>query len=137
MLQTLLDTCVVVDILEQPSKGHKILRSIRDKQVMFVVNETVLRELRRIRRWSADVVLTKLGAIFGKRITVISKSPEGLLARADKLKRKYELTHNGDVHILAQCRMSGYALVTRDGNMRRVAFMMGVPAFHPKHIDKL
>lgn len=123
--------------MEQPSRGHKILRSIRDKQVVFVVNETVLRELQRIRRWSTDVVLTRLGAIFGKRITVVSKSPEGLMARAAKLKQQYELTHNGDVHILAQCRMSGYALVTRDGNMRRVAFMMGVPAFHPKHIDRL
>ena len=137
MLQTLLDTCVVVDILEQPSRGHKILRSIRDKQVMFVVNETVLRELQRIRRWSTDVVMNKLGAIFGNRIAVVSQSPEGLMARAAKLKRQFELTHNGDVHILAQCRMSGYALVTRDGNMRRVASMMGVLAFHPKHIDRL
>ena len=137
MMQTMLDTCVVVDILEQPSTAQKILRAIKSKQVALVVNETVLRELRRIRRWSVEVVSSKLGAIFGNRITVISESPEGLTDRAAKLKHQFELTHNGDVHILAQCRMSGYALITRDRNMRKVASMMGVLAFHPKHVDRL
>ena len=137
MMPTVLDTNVVIDILENRSHNRKLVRAIRGKQVRLVVCETVLRELRRVRKWSEDVVLAGLEEVFGRERIVVSDPPKDLLTHARELERRYEMAHNGDVHILAQCRMDGCALITRDGNMRQVASMMGVLVFHPKHVDRL
>ena len=137
MMPTVLDTNVVIDILENRSYNRKMVRAIRGKQIRLVVCETVLRELRRVRKWSEDVVLAGLEEAFGRERIVVSDPPKDLLTHAKELERRYEMAHNGDVHILAQCRMDGCALITRDGNMRQVASMMGVLVFHPKHVDRL
>lgn len=137
MMLTVLDTNVVIDILENRSHNRKLVRAIRGKQVRLVVCETVLRELRRVRKWSEDVVLAGLEEAFGRGRIVVSDPPKDLLTHARELERQYEMAHNGDVHILAQCRMDGCALITRDGNMRQVASMMGVLVFHPKHAHRL
>ena len=137
MMPTVLDTNVVIDILENRSHSRKLVRAIRGKQVRLVVCETVLRELRRVRKWSEDVVLAGLEEAFGRGRIVVSDPPKDLLTHARELERRYEMAHNGDVHILAQCRMDGCALITRDGNMRQVASMMGVLVFHPKHVNRL
>lgn len=137
MMPTVLDTNVVIDILENRSHNRKMVRAIRGKQVRLVVCETVLRELRRVRKWSEDVVLAGLEEAFGRGRIVVSDPPKDLLTHARELERQYEMAHNGDVHILAQCRMDGCALITRDGNMRQVASMMGVLVFHPKHAHRL
>lgn len=137
MMPTVLDTNVVIDILENRSHNRKMVRAIRGKQVRLVVCETVLRELRRVRKWSEDVVLAGLEEAFGRGRIVVSDPPKDLLTHARELERRYEMAHNGDVHILAQCRMDGCALITRDGNMRQVASMMGVLVFHPKHVNRL
>lgn len=137
MMLTVLDTNVVIDILENRSHNRKLVRAIRGKQVRLVVCETVLRELRRVRKWSEDVVLAGLEEAFGRGRIVVSDPPKNLLTHARELERQYEMAHNGDVHILAQCRMDGCALITRDGNMRQVASMMGVLVFHPKHAHRL
>lgn len=137
MMPTVLDTNVVIDILENRSHNRKLVRAIRGKQVRLVVCETVLRELRRVRKWSEDVVLAGLEEAFGRGRIVVSDPPKDLLTHARELERQYEMAHNGDVHILAQCRMDGCALITRDGNMRQVASMMGVLVFHPKHAHRL
>lgn len=137
MMPTVLDTNVVIDILENRSHNRKLVRVIRGKQVRLVVCETVLRELRRVRKWSEDVVLAGLEEAFGRGRIVVSDPPKDLLTHARELERQYEMAHNGDVHILAQCRMDGCALITRDGNMRQVASMMGVLVFHPKHAHRL
>lgn len=126
-----------MDVIEKRSVAKKILDGIRGKQIMLVVNETVLRELHRVRKWSVDVVVSKLDAIFGKKFGVIYDTPKGLWAHATKIKDRYALAHDGDVHILAHCRIDGYALLTRDGNMRRIASMEGVLAFHPKHVHRI
>ena len=137
MMPTMLDTNVIIDILENRSHSRKLVRAIRGKQVRLVVCETVLRELRRVREWSEDVVLTGLEELFGRKRIVVSDPPKDLKTHAKELERRYEMAHNGDVHILAQCRMDGCALITRDGNMRQVASMIGVLVFHPKHADRL
>ncbi len=137
VLQTILDTNVVIDIIEAPSRAQKMRAGIRGKQVRFVVCDTVLRELRRVRRWSADAVLAGLEKVLGRSRVVVSDPPEGLVPYAAELRRRYEMAHNGDVHILAQCRIAGCALLTRDGKMRQVASMVGVLAFHPEHVDKM
>ena len=137
MMPTVLDTNVVIDILENRSNSRKLARAIRGKQVRLVVCRTVLRELQRVRRWSEDVVLAGLARVFGRERIVISDPPKGLKKYAKDLEHQYEMAHNGDVHILAQCRMDGCALITRDRNMRRVADYVGVQAFHPKHVNTL
>ena len=137
MIFTVLDTNVIIDILENRSYSKKVVRAIRSKQVRLVVCETVLRELQRVRQWSENVVLARLEEAFGRERITVSDPPQDLRAHADKLKSLYEMAHNGDAHILAQCRMNGCALITRDGKMRQVADMMGVQVFHPKYIDRL
>ena len=136
-MPTVLDTNVIIDILENRSHGRRLVRSIRGKQIRLVVCETVLRELRRVRELSKDAVLTDLEKLFGRERIVFSDPPKDLKTHAKELERRYEMAHNGDVHILAQCRMDGCALITRDWNMRQVASMMGVLVFHPKHVDRL
>lgn len=137
MQKAIFDTNLVIEVLEDRGTAQRMRQALKGKEVRIILCDTVLRETRRVRAWTDETVLAGLGRIFGeKRIAVVS-SPDCLKVKARLVRDSFAMAHAGDDMILALCRMCGFALLTFDRCMLRVAFMLGILAFHPRRAGDL
>ena len=134
MKPSILDTNVVIDILERRHPTRNILNRIREKQISPVLCSTVFFELKKVRGLEKAEVMRRLNKKVGKKCIVIPAEPERLDMYAKRLVRRHANTHAGDSHILMLCRISNYMLITRDREMRLCAGKIGVKALHPKTV---
>ena len=137
MNKTVLDTNVIIDVLEKPGVAETIRCGLRGKSIKLVVCEMVLHELKRVRAWSRQRVVDGLESAFGKKRILVSTSPADIKDKARLIRYKFELAHAGDDCILAQCQMYGWMLLTRDRKMRMIATVLGILAFSPQKANEL
>lgn len=137
MQKTVFDTNLVIGVLEDQETAQRVRRALKGKAVRIIICETVLREVRRVRAWSTGAVLAGLRRVFGEKRVETAVSPERLRDEAQRVRDGFEMAHAGDDMILALCRMRGFALITFDRSMLRVAQMLGILAFHPRRAGDL
>ena len=137
MQKTVFDTNLVIEVLENQEMAQRVRHALKGKAVRIVLCETVLRELERVRAWSTGTVLVGLRRVFGEKRVETASSPERLHDEAQRVREGFEMAHVGDDMILALCRMRGFALITFDRSMLKVAQMLGVLAFHPRRAGDL
>lgn len=132
MQKTVFDTNLVIKVIEDQGTAQHVRNALRGKAVRIILCETVLREISRVRAWSTRDVLVGLRRVFGENRVETANSPECLREEARRVRDGFEMAHAGDDMILAFCRIRGFALITFDRSMLKVARMLGVLAFHPK-----
>lgn len=137
MQETIFDTNLVIEVLEDRGTAQRMRRVLGGKQVRIILCDTVLREIRRVRAWTDKAVLAGLGRIFGEKRVAVVGSPDCLKVKARLVRDSFVVAHAGDDMILALCRMQGFALLTFDRCMLRVAFMLSILAFHPRRAGDL
>jgi len=125
-----LDSCVVIDLIEQRARAGKIRASLRGKPVRLVLCDVVLGEVQRVRGLGPADVVSRVSRIVGKGVEV-SSADGGQRALADSVTAQYRFCHRGDSLILALCRARGFVLLTFDRMLLRACEFAGVAAFHP------
>ena len=130
MTQTIvLDSCVVIDIMEKPQFARKLRQSLRGKSLNFVLCDVVLSEVKRKRGFLENVVRKRICAIFNRQIiteTVSSQQRD----TAKKIMYSFQGCHNGDNFILSLCQAKNYILVTLDKMLLQACRVTGVAGFH-------
>lgn len=125
-----LDSCVVIDLIEQRARAGRIRASLRGKPVRLVLCDVVLGEVQRVRGLAPADVVSRISRIVGKGVEV-AQTDDGQRALAGSVTAQYRFCHGGDNLILALCRARAYVLLTFDRMLLRACEFAGVAAFHP------
>ena len=130
-----LDSCVVIDLMENPGVFNKFRAAMKGKSIRFILCDIVLNEVYRVKRFATRKVISRIAKV-GKRIDIFSID-EGEKRLAQSMTERYAICHNGDNQILALCRSRSLFLVTRDRNLLRACEYAGVLAFHQKRAREI
>lgn len=125
-----LDSCVVIDILEKPQVASRLRANFRGKSIKIILCDVVLGEVYRVRGIVPDKVITKVSQILGRKVEV-SAIEQSNLTDAVQLTSQFQICHNGDNKILSLCRAQDFILVTFDRMLLKTCQFVGVAAFHP------
>jgi len=128
-----LDSCVVIDILEKPKVAKGIKARLKGKSIKIVLCDVVLCEVNRVRGLSPDKVIAKVSSMLGKKIT-ISQIDDAEKSNAAKITEQFQICHNGDNKILSLCQAKDFVLVTFDRMLLKASQFIGVAAFHPSMV---
>jgi len=128
-----LDSCVVIDILEKPKVAKGIKARLKGKSIKIVLCDIVLREVNRVRGLSPDKVIAKVSSLLGKKIT-ISQIGDAEKSNAIQITEQFQICHNGDNKILSLCQAKDFVLVTFDRMLLKASQFIGVAAFHPSMV---
>lgn len=126
-----LDSCVVIEIIEKQGFANKLKNSLKGKPVRLVLCDVVLNEVQRVRRFTADEVISKISRLVGKKVETSSIDSEQKVL-ADNITAQYRFCHRGDNLILALCRAKDFVLLTFDRMLLKACEFAGVRAYHPK-----
>ena len=129
----LLDSCVVIDILEKPSLSKKIRAGLHGKSIKIMLCDTVLKEVSRVRNLAANYVIKKIRSLLKREVNVTYITKEQN-TEAQQVRDHYHICHNGDNKILSVCKANDYVLVTFDRNLLKTSEWIGVASFHPSRI---
>ena len=128
-----LDSCVVIDILEKPKVASGIKARLRGKSVKIILCDVVLGEVKRVRGYVPEKVISKLSLLLGRKI-VLSQSSEQNISDAKQITNQFQICHNGDNKILSLCQAKDFVLVTFDRMLLKTCSFVGVAAFHPSMV---
>jgi len=128
-----LDSCVVIDILEKPKVAKGIKARLKGKSIKIVLCDVVLGEINRVRGLSPDKVITKVSSLLGKKIS-ISQIDDTQKSNATQITEQFQICHNGDNKILSLCQAKDFVLVTFDRMLLKASQFIGVAAFHPSMV---
>ena len=128
-----LDSCVVIDLLEKPGLSHKIRAALKGKSVKIILCDIVLHEVARVRKHNPADVVTKVSNLIRRpvEVTVVSSDQ---IQNGQQVSRQYQTCHRGDNFILALCQAKSFVLVTFDKMLLLACNWEGVAAFHPSRI---
>ena len=132
MARYTLDTCVMMDSVENPNFRDMMTVRTGIKNSEIHMGEVVNAELRE-HMYDVDKVVRQLGSEFGASI-VKDEMTIDTYKLAARLRARYARLQSPDSYILAGCITSGTVLVTRDRDLFNVANSCGVEAINP---DKL
>ena len=125
-----LDSCVVIDIIEKPKVASRLKSNLRGKSIKIILCDVVLAEVRRVRGYLPEKVITKISKLLARNIEV-TNSDENTLFNAKTISSQFQICHNGDNKILSLCQAKNFVLVTFDRMLLKTCQFVGVIAFHP------
>ena len=128
-----LDSCVVIDIMEKPKVASGLKARLRGKSVKIILCDVVLEEVRRVRGYVPEKVITRLSHLLGRKIEV-SKINDDDISNAHQITNQFQICHNGDNKILSLCQAKDFVLVTFDRMLLKACGFVGVAAFHPSMV---
>ena len=125
-----LDSCVVIDIIEKPKVASRLKSNLRGKPVNIVLCDVVLDEVRHVRGLAPTVIVQKITRLLGKKVqltAVTAKHQED----AKQLTEQFQICHNGDNKILSLCKAQNFILVTFDKMLLKASQFVGIAVFSP------
>jgi predicted nucleic acid-binding protein len=125
-----LDSCVVIDIMEKPGVAKSLKSKLRGKSVKIILCDVVLGEVKRVRGYVPEKIISKISLLLGRKIE-LSASSEQSISNASQLSSQFQICHNGDNKILSLCQAKDFVLVTFDKMLLKTCSFVGVAAFHP------
>ena len=128
--EIVLDSCVVIDIMEKPKRAAGLRSQLRGKSIKIILCDVVLREVNRVRGYVSENIISKVENLLGRKIEV-QRVETNIVSDAHQLSEQFQICHNGDNKILSLCKAKSLVLVTSDRSLRKVSDWVGVIAFHP------
>ncbi len=128
-----LDSCVVIDILEKPKVASGLKARLRGKSVKIILCDVVLDEVRRVRGYLPEKVISRISSLLGRKIE-LSEINESDKTNASQITEQFQICHNGDNKILSLCQAKNFVLVTFDRMLLKASEFVGVAAFHPSMV---
>ena len=128
-----LDSCVVIDIIEKPKVASQLKAKLKGKSISIILCDVVLNEVRRARGLFPQEVISKVGTLLGRKVKLTSTTDEDK-ANATSLTEQFQICHNGDNKILSMCQSRNFILVTFDKMLLKASQFVGVAAFHPSMV---
>ena len=128
-----LDSCVVIDIMEKPGVASKLKARLRGKSIKIILCDVVLGEVRRVRGYLPEKVISKVSTLLGRKVE-LSVSDEESISNANQISNQFQICHNGDNKILSLCQAKDFVLVTFDRMLLKASQFIGVAAFHPSMV---
>ena len=128
-----LDSCVVIDIMEKPKVASELKARLRGKSVKIILCDVVLDEVRRVRGYLHEKVISRISSLLGRKIE-ISKINYSDVTSAKAITEQFQICHNGDNKILSLCQAKDFVLVTFDKMLLKASEFVGVAAFHPSMV---
>ena len=125
-----LDSCVVIDIIEKPKVASKLKAQFRGKSISIILCDVVLNEVRRVRGILPQVVVSKITAILGRKVKLTCATIEDE-TNAQSLTEQFAICHNGDNKILSLCQARNFILVTFDKMLLKASQFVGIQVFSP------
>ena len=125
-----LDSCVVIDIMEKPGVAKSLKSKLRGKSVKIILCDVVLGEVKRVRGYVPEKIISKISLLLGRKIE-LSASSEQSISNASQLSSQFQICHNGDNKILSLCQAKDFVLVTFDKMLLKTCSFVGVAASHP------
>ena len=125
-----LDSCVVIDIIEKPKVASRLKSNLRGKPVSIVLCDVVLDEVRHVRGLMPQVIVQKITRLLGKKVqltAVTAKHQEDAI----QLTEQFQICHNGDNKILSLCKAQNFILVTFDKMLLKASQFVGIAVFSP------
>jgi len=126
----LLDSCVVIDIIEKPKVASRLKSNLRGKSVNIVLCDVVLDEVRHVRGLMPQVIVQKITQLLGKKVQLDIVTEEHK-AQALQLTEQFQICHNGDNNILSLCKARDFILVTFDRMLLKASQFVGIAVFSP------
>lgn len=126
--KVVLDSCVVIDVIEKPKVAFNLKAKLKGKQIRIVLCDTVLNEVYRVRGLSSQIVIERISKILGRQI---ERSKIDEQNNSDEITKQFQICHNGDNKILSLCQAKDFVLVTFDRALLRASEFGGVAGFHP------
>jgi predicted nucleic acid-binding protein len=126
----LLDSCVVIDIIEKPKVASRLKSNLRGKSVNIVLCDVVLDEVRHVRGLMPQVIVQKITQLLGKKVQLDIVTEEHK-AQALQLTEQFQICHNGDNNILSLCKARDFILVTFDKMLLKASQFVGIAVFSP------
>ena len=128
-----LDSCVVIDIMEKPKVASGLKARLRGKSVKIILCDVVLDEVRRVRGYLPEKVISRISCLLGRKIELSEINPSDVLS-AKAITEQFQICHNGDNKILSLCQAKNFVLVTFDRMLLKASEFVGVAAFHPSMV---
>ncbi len=128
--KVMLDSCVVIELIEKKRVADRLCAALKGKPVSIVLCDVVLKEICRVRGFTAAYVIGSIMKRIRKNVTVSQVSDEQRII-ADSVTEQYQICHRGDNMILAICKASNFVLLTFDKMLLKTCEWVGVAAFHP------
>ena len=125
-----LDSCVVIDIIEKPKVASRLKSNLRGKPVKIVLCDVVLDEVRHVRGLMPQVIVQKITRLLGKKVqltAVTAKHQEDAI----QLTEQFQICHNGDNKILSLCKAQNFILVTFDKMLLKASQFVGIAVLSP------
>lgn len=132
MARYTLDTCVMMDSVENPNFRDMMTVRTGIKNSEIHLGEVVNAELRE-HMYDVDRVVRQLGSEFGASI-IKDEMTVDTYKLAARLRARYARLQSPDSYILAGCITTGTTLVTRDRDLFNVANSCGVEAINPDRL---
>lgn len=126
-----LDSCVVIDLIEKPRVAMGLKTRLKGKQIKIVLCDTVLNEVQRVRGLSPQIVIEKISKILGRQIELSKIDQQN---NSDEITNQFQICHNGDNKILSLCQAKDFVLVTFDKMLLKACEFVGVIGFHPSRV---
>ena len=123
-----LDSCVVIDIIEKPKVASKLKASFRGKSISIILCDVVLNEVRRVRGILPHVTVQKIGVLLGRKVKLTATTLQDE-TDAEQLTEQFSICHNGDNKILSLCQSRNFILVTFDKMLLKASQFVGIAVF--------
>lgn len=128
-----LDSCVVIDLMEKPKVASGMKARLRGKSVKIILCDVVLGEVRRVRGYLPDKIISKISKLLGRPIeTTIVETSE--ISNAQQITNQFQICHSGDNKILSLCQGKDFVLISFDRMLLKSCQFIGVAAFHPSMV---
>jgi hypothetical protein len=125
-----LDSCVVIDIIEKPKVASQLKAKLRGKSISIILCDVVLNEVRCVRGILPQVVISKISRLLGRKVKLTSSTVEDN-ENAQSLTEQFQICHNGDNKILSMCQSRNFILVTFDKMLLKASQFVGIQVFSP------
>jgi predicted nucleic acid-binding protein len=128
-----LDSCVVIDIMEKSKVASGLKARLRGKSVKIILCDVVLDEVKRVRGYFPEKVISRISSLLGRKIELSEINPSDVTS-AKAITEQFQICHNGDNKILSLCQAKNFVLVTFDRMLLKASEFVGVAAFHPSMV---
>ncbi len=125
-----LDSCVVIDILEKPKVASNLKAKFRGKSISIILCDVVLNEVRHVRGLLVQEIVSKISRSLGRKVLLTSASIQDE-TNAASLTEQFQICHNGDNKILSLCQSRNFILVTFDKMLLKASQFVGIQVFSP------
>jgi len=119
--------------MEKPGVAKSLKAKLRGKSVKIILCDVVLGEVKRVRGYVPEKIISKLSLLLGRKIE-LSQSSEDTISDAKQITNQFQICHNGDNKILSLCQAKDFVLVTFDRMLLKTCSFLGVAAFHPSMV---